>query len=114
MGSRKRLSGEIKWQNEVPSLVWGSTCLERRDFRDSSSLLILQMRTAIVLMQINQFFFTPKHSPLNSVLRKNGMDIFNICHALVDPESVIGERSSPTSLNWAHNRRKMLGVNKVV
>lgn len=60
------------------------------------------------------FFFTPKHSPLNSVLTKNGMDIFNICPALVDPESVIVERSSPMSLSWAHNRRKMLGVNQVV
>lgn len=63
MGSRKRLSGEIKWQKEVPSLVWGSTCLERRDFRDSSSLLILQMRTAIVLMQINHFFLLQSTVP---------------------------------------------------
>lgn len=49
MGTRRRLSGEIKWENNVASPVWGNTFMGRREFRDSNSLFILYLEIAIKL-----------------------------------------------------------------
>lgn len=49
METRRRLSGEIKWENNVASPVRVNTFLGRREFRDSNSLFIPYLEITIKL-----------------------------------------------------------------
>lgn len=112
--------GASRWHGEQKKAKWGNKMAERGTFPSLGKHLpgekgfqrfkLSAYSSAENCHGFNAkkpiFFSTPKHSPLNSVSRNSGIDIFNICPALVEPYSVIGERRSPTALNWAHNRRK--------